>query len=41
MDPDLDLKRRQSIDKTVAIPIKTENPNHEKLTNKVKVVKVV
>jgi hypothetical protein len=28
MDPDLDLKRRQSIDKTVAIPINTENPNH-------------
>jgi hypothetical protein len=35
MDPDLDLKRRQSIDNTVAFPIKTENPNHNNLTHQI------
>jgi hypothetical protein len=33
MDPDLDPKRRQSIDKTVAIPINHENPNHRNIFN--------
>jgi hypothetical protein len=33
MDPDLDLKRRQSIDKIVANPINTEKPNHKNLIN--------
>lgn len=35
MDPDLDPKRRQSIDNTVAFPIKTENPNHSNLTQQI------
>jgi hypothetical protein len=33
MDPNLDPKRRQSIDKIVAIPINHENPNHINLFN--------
>jgi hypothetical protein len=33
MDPDLDPKRRQSTDKTVAIPINQKNPNHRNIFN--------
>jgi len=33
MDPDLNMKRRESIDKIVASPINTENLNHRNLIN--------
>jgi hypothetical protein len=35
MDPDLDPKRRHSIDKTVAIPTNHENPNHRNIFNEI------
>jgi hypothetical protein len=41
MDPDLDPKRRQSIDNTVAISINHGNPNHKNIFNEIQIVRFI